>query len=464
MLIRKFVNREDEMDVLEEQWEQEGFGFFILYGRRRIGKTMLIKRFLEERSGIYYLSDKRGTIKNLDRFNVLVSKHFNLPVMKIKSFSELFGEIAARFGKERMILAIDEFPYLVEKDREITSEFQYIMDEILVKTNWMIIICGSSVSVMEESLLSVKSPLYGRRTGQLKLSELNIHELGYFLPKYSFEDLVRTYGALGGVPRYLTEFDPGLGFQENVRRCFFGPGNFLYEEANLLLRDELREPATYFNILEQMSRGYSKLTDLANASYIASKDIYKYLQVLMRLDIIERFHPITRRGRTKISLYQISDKYFRFWFRFILPNRQHIEYYDPAPAFKDFSANYERYMGPVFEDIVRSIFPVLFPDISQKVGKWWHRGREIDIVALDEGREKIVFCECKWTNRKIGKKIFFDLKEKAKHVDWRNDARKEEYCIISRGGFTSGLRELIDNEDDVTGLDLVDIERILSRK
>lgn len=461
MLIRKFVGRENELSLIRDLCDRNDFVFFILYGRRRIGKTMLLKRFLKERSGIYFLCDMRGTIKNLSRFSETFSKHLDLPRMEMKSFTDLFGEMASRFGGRELTVVMDEFPYLIKKDKEITSEFQYIIDELLEDTKWKLIICGSSMSLMVDRVLSRSSPLYGRRTGQLKLPDLPMMDLQAFFPSYSFDDLLRIYGCLGGIPRYLCELDPEVGFAENVTSNFFSPGNFLYEEANFFLRDELRAPETYMNILEQMSVGPSKLTDIANAAHVPSKDVYKYLQVLMGLDLIERAVPITKRGRTKTSLYLVRDNYFRFWFRFILPQRQHIEFFEPGPASGDFRANYERYMGPVFEDIVRGLIPVLFPEISQKVGRWWYRDREIDVVSINEMTGDILFCECKWTGRPLGKSVAVRLLEKAMHVDWRRDSRRETFVIVSKSGFTPSFRKYIEGKDNVIGYDLGDIERII---
>ena len=461
MQIRKFVGRDNELSLLADICQRNDFVFFILYGRRRVGKTMLLKRFLEDRDGMYFLCDRRGTLKNLERFSGILSRHLDLPRMGVRSFTELFEETASRFGQREITVVMDEFPYLVKKDGEITSEFQYVIDEILSGTRWKLIICGSSMSVMTDMVLSRSSPLYGRRTGQLKLPEFRLRDIRAFFPGYTFEDVLRTYGCLGGIPRYLCEFDPELGFEENVIRSFFSPGNFLYEEVNLFLRDELRAPETYMNILEQMSTGLSKLTDRANGAYIASKDVYKYLQVLKGLDLVERTVPVTKRGRTKKSLYGVRDNYFRFWFRFILPQRQHIEFYDPRAASGDFRMKYEYYMGPVLEEIMKGLIPVLFPDISQRVGRWWYRDREIDVVGLNEVTGDILLCECKWSGKPVGKGVAVRLQEKARHVDWRRDSRRETYVVVSKSGFTPSFWKYAEEAGNVHGYDLEDLEREL---
>jgi Predicted ATPase (AAA+ superfamily) len=205
-MIRKFVDRSSELNFPEDSYKKDGLQVVVIYGRRRVGKTELIKRFIEDKDNtIYFLADQRGTEKNLERFTRAVQTWFSLPPLKIESFEDVFKIIAGRSPK--MVVVIDEFSYLIEEDPALASVFQLIIDEVLKETNAFLILCGSSISIMEKGVLSYKSPLYGRRTGQIKLKPVEFRDLSEFFPDYSIEQLIEAYAVLGGVPAYLSLFD-----------------------------------------------------------------------------------------------------------------------------------------------------------------------------------------------------------------------------------------------------------------
>ncbi|QOJ78986.1 ATP-binding protein [Infirmifilum lucidum] len=224
------------------------------------------------------------------------------------------------------MVVIDEFPYLVELDPGVVSLLQKVWDMYLSRRpDVVLILCGSSVGMMETEILSYRSPLYGRRTGQWRVDELEIPYLRAFVPGYASQDVLRVYGALGGVPAYLRHLDPSLGFLENVERLFFRRGAVLYEEAENLLRQELREPRNYKLVLEAVAGGRRRVSEVAAAMGLDKTTVSKYLDTLELLGVVGHEAPVLETPKTKKRLYYIKDNYFNFWFRYVHPNRDLVE-------------------------------------------------------------------------------------------------------------------------------------------
>ena len=286
-MFRKFLNRENELDLLNKHYNKSGFKLFLLYGRRRVGKTELIKKFIEDKPSFYSLADKRGTQRNVERMAKSISIAFNDFEPKIDEFDSLFEYIYSKIGDEKYIVALDEFPYLIEKDDSIPSVFQIIVDEVLVNSNIFLLITGSSIAMMED-LLSSKSPLYGRRTASLKLEAFPFHQLKLFFPKYDILELIKMYSILGGTPYYCSMMDSDIGVIDNLEQNVLVKTTVLFREVEFLLRFEFRETGIYEGILEAMSTGLTSATKIANHAGINAKDIAVYLKILRNLRIIRK--------------------------------------------------------------------------------------------------------------------------------------------------------------------------------
>ena len=435
--MNRFINREEELKFLEEKFKEER-QLIILYGRRRVGKTELIKKFCEGKEYIYFLADKRGTLLNAERFANIVAEHFNDIPPKVKNFDEVFAYIAKRLNKRKILIVIDEFSYLIEKDDSIPSVFQLIWDEILKDKNVMLILCGSLVSMME-NLLSYKSPLYGRRTGQWKLLPLTFKDAQKFFTNYSMEEKIIAYSILGGIPFYLKMFDDRKDIYKNIEEKILRKGEVLYEEVEFLLREELKDYSTYLSILEAIARGNSRIGEIANFCKIQAKDLPKYLNVLMKLDIVERVIPITEKKTTKKTIYKIKDNFFSFYFRFVYPFKSDLEVGNVDKVMKIIKRDLNSFVGKKFEDISREFLiqmnmKGLLPFKFSNIGTWWEKDKEIDIVAFDKEEKKILFCEVKWQDldEKEAEEIIENLKENAKMVKWFNEKRKEYFGLICK--------------------------------
>ncbi len=437
-MILKFIDRKNELDGLNEMYQKKRADLLILYGRRRIGKTTLAKKFAEDKPSFYFLARRQDFSLELKRMRDEFSQQHDVFIPEPRNLQGIFEDIMERSGQEdKFVFIIDEFPYWIEENREILSEMQHLWDERLIQENIFLILTGSSIGMMESEVLDQKSPIYGRRTGQLKLTEIPLSNIGDFLPSYDKKDLIRTYGAFGGVPFYLKEFDEDKGFYENIRDTFLNKLNILHEEAEILLREELRKTNVYFNIIKAIIDGATKLNEISNKSKVSITNVNKYLNVLERLNIITREYPITEPAKKKNFHYRVTDSYFRFWLSFVYPYQGRIED-DPDKILEKVRSEYDRYMGPVFEEICERY--VRKNHDYGEVGRWWYKGNEIDVIGLNEKGNKILFGECKWTNKKVSYRELEHLKEKAKKVRWKDGQRDERFALFSRSGFSKKLK------------------------
>jgi len=438
-MILNFVNREEELEALNSTWSAA-----LIYGRRRIGKTRLIKEFIKNRNAFYFLCQRNKIEAEFDRFLKKFNRTFSRYV-EARNFEEFFEIV----GKEDVTIVLDEFSYWVEKNPHVPSLFQYIIDEIIPHGKTRIIFCGSLISTME-SLLSYKNPLYGRVKLKIKVEPLEFRFLKEFLPNYSMEDLVRVYACVGGIPAYLQEFNPELSFYENVNSIFFNKFGFLYDDTERMLKDELREPEIYFRIIESIAQGETTLGKISSRAYVDITNLPKYLRVLEKMGIIRREKSIVGKAR----MIKIEDNYFNFWIRFVYPFKEEIE----LGVFSFPEDEFNKYLGFIFEDTCREFLTQRKVLPFTKIGRWWYRDKEIDIVALNEETKQILFVECKWKDGVNAKKIVKELAEKSRFVDWYNNEREEKFAVFAKN-FSNRLEEFEGRK--VYCFDLKDLERYL---
>ncbi|NJE10625.1 ATP-binding protein [Thermococcus sp. MAR1] len=419
---QKFIDRKRELEFLERAYSSNRAEFLVIYGRRRIGKTELLLHFVRDKPHVYFLATERPYRDNLRELQRLLSEFLGdrlFGKVAFEDIDELLMAFAERIGDERAILIIDEFPLLIEHHHPVLSPLQKAWDLKLSETRIMLILCGSSVSAMESEVLAYKSPLYGRRTGQWRLTEIPFFHIGEFLPGYTVENLVKVYGITGGIPAYLLQFSPEKSFDENVVEKVLSKGAFLYEEAEFLLREELREPANYFAILQAIASGRSRFGEIVNSTGLDKSLVSKYLAVLQRLGIVEREVPVTAtlKEASKRGLYSITDNYFAFWFRYVLPNKGYLEAGLAEEVWERSKSDFNAYMGFIFEKLIRN--PEVFLRLTSfrftKLGRWWRKGEEIDIVSLNEMEKRALLIEVKWKelSEREARGILKDLERKA---------------------------------------------------
>ena len=469
---QKFVDRQPDLECLERQYKRKGASLFIIYGRRRIGKTELIRRFLENKQGIYFLATLETEFQNIKALKELFSKWFGeyFKHLEIRDWFNLFKILveSSKFKEitknQKFILVIDEFSYLIQLNKGIPSIFQKIWDELLEQENIMLILCGSSVSLMETEVLGYKSPLYGRRTGQLEIGPLEFKYLKDFLPKYDIEDLVKTWFVVGGIPAYLKLLDPNRDFWKNIKNNFLLKEALLYKEAEFLLTQEFREPKNYKLILKSIALGNHTLGEICNYSGLDKSMVSKYLDVLSNLKIIRELVPVTASPKFKKRHYVLSDQYFNFYFRYIYPNIMDLEIRNVEQVLSKIKTDFSNYSGFMFEffaeDIIRHRYFLKDFNFS-RLGKYWDKNVEIDLLDLNESSKKLLAIECKWKDNIDPKKICKSLIDKLDYVQWYNNERKEYLCI-----FTKSFKEKINEFEGykVFCYDLKDIEKFIRKQ
>lgn len=442
----KFVNRKAELEILLGFHKGHTFQFVPVYGRRRIGKTRLIQEFIKDKSAMYFLADSVAEQEQLRNLGREVGAFFDDPLLSSRGFDDWyqFFEYIKKHVRKRLVLVIDEFPYLVNSNKGISSIFQKGIDQYLSDTNLFLILMGSSIGMMEQEVLFYKAPLYGRRTGSLELKEMSFDTLKKFFPKKHVDELISIYGVTGAIPAYLEKLDPKKDIFQNIKDCILSRGTFLYSEIEYILREELREPRNYFVILRSIAQGKRKLSEIINDTGFEKNLLSRYLDILRDLRLVEKEVPITEKypDKSKLGLYKIHDRFFTFWFRYVLPMRGRLEIGKSKEVLRIIKETFAQHLSFVFEDVCKEYCFELMREGKIRfstVGRWWQKNREIDIVALDEESKEIYFGEVKWSRDPVGINVFEQLKEKAALVDWNVGKRKEYFMLFSRSGFTEAM-------------------------
>ena len=446
-MVSLFVDRKTECEELKGVLDAKGFAFAVLYGRRRVGKTRLLLEALRGRNHIYYLAVEK---ENLRYLSAVVAQRFP----KVRALREDW-EVLLDFLKDNVsVLLIDEFQNLVKEDKTVLSLFQRAIDTNLKDSKLKLIALGSSVSMITSELLQYRSPLYGRRTYTKKVGAMSFLNIKGFFPKTSAEELAEIYGFADGIPYYLEKISPPFWvWLENELR---NP-TFVKDELDFMLRYEFEDLGTYKTILEAIAKGKTKVCEIKDFARMQRTDISPYLSKLINTGFIHRELPLTEPVTSKMGRYYIEDQFVAFWFRFIYPNLSNLEegIYSASNVRKDYS----QYMGGVFERISKQVLVELIRRgrlSYSKVGKWWYKDAEVDLLAVNEEKKEILFAECKWQDNVVPHQVLVKLKEKTSYVKWNNEYRKERYVILAKSFKEKNLEE-----ENVLLFDLKDPENLI---
>ncbi len=453
ILQSKFIDREAEMSFLEDKYRSGSSELAIIYGRRRIGKTHLLRHFMEKHGGLYLLAEESKTV--LEDFSYRVAEHFGDRILKESPFSTwnaFFLYLSEKSMEERMVVIIDEVQYIAKSDRGFLSILQKNWDMHLKDTKIMLILCGSLVSFME-GMLSYSSPIYGRRTGAWEMGSIPFRYLCDF-HEIDMEDCVRVYAVFGGVPQYWSDYNPAMGFWDNMRALILNKGSKYYDEPKYLLKQELREVSRYFSILRAIAQGYNTFGKIADKARIDRNSLGKYLDVLDSMGYIALETPVTggRRGR-----YRITDNLFNFWFRYVFPRKEELEM--GIDIVNEIEVDFNAYVGLVFESVSLDFLKVMnskgrLPDRYENIGRWWNKGEEIDIVGLGKS---LFLCEVKWRalKEKESERLVAELMKKSEKGGLYGE--EVHYCVIARS---------IEGKENLRrkGIFAYDMEDMTSRK
>ncbi|NJE42032.1 ATP-binding protein [Thermococcus sp. GR6] len=412
--MNRFVNREVELRAIKEKLMSGKFELIVIYGRRRVGKTRLVLEAVKDFPHVYYLAVEGD---NLRHFRETAERVF--PEVRYAR-EDWEGLLHALKGK---IIIIDEFPNLIKEDPKVLSLFQRAVDLDLSGSKTKLILLGSSVSMMTEKVLSYKSPLYGRRTGSMKLKPMEFFTLREFFPRASLEELVEIYALTDGIPFYITQVE--LPFWEWLEKELLNPVSFFREEVDFLLRYEFTEIRTYKRILEAIALGKTTPKEIKDFTGMKHSDITPYLRNLIETGLVVREVPVTEKPSSKRGRYYVADNFLAFWFHFVYPNLSRIE--EGTFEVSEIKEDYPHYLGWVFEKVARQFLVGLnrrgeLPFKFTKIGRWWHKNEEIDLVALNEQEKKALFIEVKWKelNEREVRGILKDLERKAELIGPHN--------------------------------------------
>ena len=446
--MRNFVDRKEEWAVLESEYKTKGASFVVVYGRRRVGKSTLLSKFCEGKKHIYFLATEENERQNREEFQRMIAETCALPMMKEAKFDRwepLFEQLSVwNSESEKYILVIDEFQYLGKANSAFPSVLMKIWDTFLKDTNIMLILCGSLIRMMTDQVLNYNSPLYGRRTSQIRMRQIPYQYYAEFMPQIDEKKRELFYAVTGGVPKYIEQIEPEKDFFDAVESSVLNQNSFLYVEPEFLLEKEVSEIGSYFSILRVIALGATKMSEISSRLEIKQSGLSKYLKTLTELDIIERQVPVTEENpeKSKMGQYRIKDNFIRFWFLFVYTNRGFLEAGRKDYVKKRIEEHFiDGHMSYVYEEICREKMwgmPDRFP-VFDRLGRWWNRNAEIDIVAYNSDGNDIIFGECKYSVRPKGMEVLRELREKSIEVDWNRGRRAETYVLFSRSGYTSDL-------------------------
>ncbi len=446
----EFVDRKLELAALERLYRLPSFQFVPIFGRRRIGKTRLVREFLRDKVGIYHLAETVSEGEQLRALGRTVGEHLGDSILAeagFRDWHQCFAYLASR-DVGRLVLVIDEFPYLVSSNAGIGSIFQKGIDEHLHDTKLFLILMGSSIGMMEKEMLFYKAPLYGRRTGALEVGEIAFPDAAGFLPGMDFNERVRCHAVFGSTPAYLERLDPSRGALDNARDLILQPGSMLFQEVEFLLREELREPRNYFAILRALALGKRRVSEIVNETGFEKTLVARYLDILRDLRLVRREVPITERQpeKSKLGLYGLCDPFVAFWFRYVLPHRSRIEMGEVDRVVERIRGDFEAYVSGTFEVVCRDLVRVAMQQGrigSGRVGRWWSRLAEIDVLALDDEARVAWFGECKWSERPVGEDVYRQLVGAAAQAgDAALPGWERRFVLFSKSGFTAGMKAL----------------------
>ena len=450
-----FVGRHQELEQLNQAYQENNFQFTVIYGRRRIGKTSLINEFLKDKKAIYYVALEENAEDNLKRFSDAISIFKNTDQggkEKFADFEECFKEITRLAQEQRVILVIDEFPYLAKAYPTISSMLQSYIDHEFKETNLFLILCGSSMSFMERQVLGYQSPLYGRRTLALKLEPFKLSEAHEMLPKLSKEDAFIINTVCGGVPQYLSYMSDSMSVADNIKKNFLSKSGRLFDEPNNLLQQELRDPTNYNSIINAIASGASKHSKIAQSAHLQTGPLTTYLNNLIDLGIVEKKLPVTeqKKSRSKNIVYHICDGMFRFWYTFVGKQTDLIERGLTDLAWVKVQKGLSDFMEPEFEKYSQDF--MWSQDMNEKIvpnpfihlGNWWgtdkrtHQQVELDIVGFSDDERDGYFGECKWKNEPISRSVLEKLITNSEIFKYP----LKHYYLFSKSGFTDSCQEL----------------------
>jgi uncharacterized protein len=458
-LVDEFLNREDELVRLEEWWASPERMPVNLYGRRRVGKSWLLRRFAHGKPAVILASERLAPGTQLSRFAALLEPGLGVRP-EIPDLATLFRVAFRLAGKAKTLIVIDELPWLLpDAETEIEralSSIQAVMEEERDRSQLKLVLCGSAISQMR-ALMSERGPLHGRLRA-LEVRPLRYPQARVFLDTLDPVRRIERFAITGGMPRYLSEL--GQGNLKNVicPRVLDRDGS-LWNEARAVLEQELKRPGVYFSILEQLATGEKEVERIASGARIENAIVSRYLSTLAALRIVRRKLPAGVAPSSRGGHWELSDPFLRFWFRFVFPYQAELEAglkpedlweSSVKPALSD-------HVAPVFEDLCRDWTRAGYGRMAQRFGSWWGNARndlrrsgqrtteEIDIVGLTSSRVTVIG-ECRWRNKAMDGTILKEIEDyklpALRQAGYEIDEEDLQVLLFSRNGYNSTVKKI----------------------
>ena len=451
-----FIGRQQELDTLNKLYHSGKFEFAVIYGRRRVGKTALISEFSKEKDTIFFTGVETNAKQNLDNFSRCIVEYDTgiAAGLSFASFQAALEYVFELAKTKRLVLVLDEYPYIARASKSLASTLQLLIDKNKDSSKLFLILCGSSMSYMADHVLAYKAPLYGRRTAQLKINPFDFFEACRYFTGFSDIDKAFAYGVVGGTPQYLMQMDDSLSIEENIKNTYLNPASAMFEEPNNLLKQEVREPAIYNAVVTAIAMGCSKMNEISNKIDEDTSVCATYMKNLTALGIVKKESPYGEKSSRK-TIYSIEDNMFRFWYRFVPENASIISRGAANLAYKRIAPELSAYMGGVFEEICRQCLWRLLLDGKCAVdfcdlGRWWGTNpktrtqEEIDIMGTD--RDSALFAECKWTNENVDLSVLETLVERSNLFHYK----QKHFYLFAKTDFTKGCMDKAAEMGNVT--------------
>ncbi|MCM1114083.1 MAG: ATP-binding protein [Clostridium sp.] len=451
-----FIGREKEINELNKLYHSDKFEFAVIYGRRRVGKTALINEFTKDKDTVFFTGVETNAKQNLENFSKSIMEYNTGKIVDstFSSFQSALEYVFELAKSKRIVLVIDEYPYVARASKSLASTLQLLIDKYKDESKLFLILCGSSMSYMEDKVLAYKAPLYGRRTAQFKIQPFDFFEVCDYFKNYTAEEKLMAYGIIGGTPQYLLQINDKISIEDNIKNIYLNPTSAIYEEPNNLLKQEVREPAIYNAIITAVAAGASKMSEISSKVAEDTSVCSTYIKNLISLGIIKKETPYGEKSSRK-TIYSIEDNMFRFWYRFVPENTSVISRGATELAYKRIEPMLSTYMGSVFEEICKQYLwnqlldgksPINFSDL----GRWWGANpktkmqEEIDIMGTD--KDSALFAECKWTNEKVDTGVLDTLVNRSELFHFK----EKHFYLFAKTGFTKGCVDKADGMDNVT--------------
>lgn len=450
-----FIGRKKELGELNKLHNSDKFEFAVIYGRRRVGKTALINEFSKDKDTIFFTGVETNAKQNLENFSKSIMEYNTGKIVDstFSSFQSALEYVFELAKSKKIVLVIDEYPYVARASKSLASTLQLLIDKHKDSSKLFLILCGSSMSYMEDKVLTYKAPLYGRRTAQFKIQPFDFFDVCDYFINYTAEEKLMAYGIIGGTPQYLLQINDKISIEDNIKNIYLNPTSAIYEEPNNLLKQEVREPAIYNAIITAVAAGASKMSEISSKVAEDTSVCSTYIKNLISLGIVKKETPYGEKSSRK-TIYSIEDNMFRFWYRFVPENTSVISRGATDLAYNRIEPVLSTYMGSVFEEICKQYLwnqllagksPINFSDL----GRWWGTNpktktqEEIDIMGTD--KDSALFAECKWTNEKVDTGVLDTLINRSELFNFK----EKHFYLFAKTGFTKGCIDKADNMGNV---------------